>query len=111
MDEKLESFLALCCGTCLFAFESEPQLRQHQKEQDRADERHDGEPWEFARLRVGQELIWEQENASAFEAVTITEIKRNADGDIWIRSRGDRHGDLWNELSRFVEATRAYNHG
>ena len=93
---------ALCCGVCSYAFEDEDSLRRHTAEEDEDGDTHDSEPWFGVVLRVGNKLTWEADKPHAFAHVEIAAIHRNDDDEIWIRDTGGH----WNDLARFVEATR-----
>jgi hypothetical protein len=55
-------------------------------------------------IRVGDHFVWEPWIAHAREEITVTQVVRNTDQEVWIESanaRGERH---WNDEGRFREA-------
>lgn len=101
----LQDFRAVLCGTCSFAFEEEAGLRQHQTEPDEDCDLHDGEPWHYRTIRVGERVVWERNLLHAFAVLTIRKITMNEYAEVWIEAVDERGEPCWVNLSRWCEAT------
>lgn len=56
--------------------------------------------------KIGSLWAWEPMRPAAFCIAKVTDVRVNADGEVWIQSESVQSGRrYWNELDRWVQAT------